>query len=225
MTGRVSTARVARPGHPFFFAAAFLAAVVALLLLSFAAARAAATGGYRLAGIVTVGKDCLGFLELPGGGQVLVRQGSTIEGGGRIVTLDDERLRIAFPDGTIELRLEGSGKPSAALTTQRILLSPSDQGHVMLQVDAAALDQALKASHPGDKHADAGVEVAHRFASLVDLPNNARVLAVNEVPVASADRAIRLAEKSLAEGSVVRLNLEAPGGDPDTRVYLLPAAR
>ncbi len=106
MTGRVSTARVARQGHPFLLAAAVSGAVLALMLLSIDA-QATATGGYRLAGIVAVGKDYLGFLELPGGEQVLVRQGSTINGGGRIVALDGERLRIVFPDGTDRIDARG----------------------------------------------------------------------------------------------------------------------
>ena len=225
MTGRVSTVRVARQGHPFLLAAAVSGAVLALMLLSIDA-QATATSGYRLAGIVAVGKDYLGFLELPGGEQVLVRQGSTINGGGRIVALDGERLRIAFPDGTVELMLEGSGRPGAATATTDAVLSQADEGHTLVRnVDSATLRQALVSSHASDKRADAGIEVGRRFAGLVNLPNNARVLAVNEVPVTSADAAIRLAEKSLAEGTPVRLNLAAPSGDPDTRVYLLPTAR
>ena len=63
MIGRASTSRVARLGHP-----SFIAAAVSATLLSFATARAAAANGCRLAGIVAIGPDYLGFLELPGGG-------------------------------------------------------------------------------------------------------------------------------------------------------------
>ena len=222
MTGGVTISRVARLGHPFLFAAAVGAAVLALTLLSFANVHAAAAGGYRLAGIVAVGKGHLGFLELPGGEQILVRQGSAISGGGRIVALDGERLRIAFPDRTIELTLEGSG--AVASMTRDILVDQPDEGQVVMrQVDSAAIAHALKTPSGTGKRVDARVAVAQRFASLADLPDNARVLAVNEVPVTSADATIRLAEKSLAEGRAVSLQLATAGGDPGTRVYLMPA--
>jgi hypothetical protein len=197
--------------------------VLLLTVVSVAAAQAEAKPGYRLAGIVAVGSDYLGFLELPDGGQVLVRQGTAIGDGGRIVALDNERLKIAFPDRTIELSLEDSGKPGTAPNTQGIVVGQSDQGHVMVrQVDSAALSQALATSRTSTKAPDAGIEVGQRFAGLINLPNNARVLAVNEVPVTSADSALKLAETSLAEGTPVRLNLAAASGDPETRVYLLP---
>jgi len=214
---------VARSGHPSF-PGATAAAILSLLLWS-AAVVAAPPGNYRLAGVVAVGKDYLGFLELPNGTQVLVRQGSTIEGGGRIVALNGEGLRIAFPNGTVELGLEGSGAARSAPMSVGTPVGPPDDEHLALEVDSAAVSQALKTSRASDAHADAGVEVGRRFAAVANLPNNARVLAVNEVPVTSADKAIRLAEKSLADGSAVILNVAAASGHPVTRVYLLPASR
>lgn len=214
---------VARPGHPFFLAVHNSIAVLLLTLLSVTAAQAETKQSYRLAGIVAVGSDYLGFLELPDGGQVLVRQGTAIGDGGRIVALDNERLKIAFPDRTVELSLEDSGKPGTAPNTQGILVGQSDQGHVMVrQVDSAALSQALATSRTSTKAPDAGIEVGQRFAGLINLPNNARVLAVNEVPVTSADSALKLAQTSLAQGMPVRLNLAAASGDPEMRVYLMP---
>ena len=202
---------------------AVLVAVLALTLLSFANAHAATTNGYRLAGIVAVGKDYMGFLELPGGGQILVRQGSAISGGGRIVALDGMRLRIAFPDRTIELSLEGSGIPGVAPTTPNIPTDrPDDEPVTMLEVSSADLAAAPRTSNGNGKRGDAGVEVARRFASLARLPDNARVLAVNEMPVKSADAAIKLVEQSLADGRAVGLKVAAAGGDPDKRVYLMP---
>jgi hypothetical protein len=218
-----SKSGVVRPGHPSFFRAAVLAAVLAVAGLMSSSALAAANGGYRLAGVVAVGADYLGFLEMPGGGQVLVRKGTVIAGGGRVVALNGERLQIVFPDRTVELQLEGSGRPGAPPNTQGVRIGPPDDAHISIQVDAAALGQAIKTAPPGGKSADAGVDVGNRFASLIDLPNHARVLAVNQVPVTSADQAIRVAEKSLAEGYVTILNLASPGGHPDTRVYLIPA--
>lgn len=94
---------------------------------------------------------------------------------------------------------------------------------MMRQVDSTALSHALATSRASTKRLDAGAEVGQRFSGLINLPNNARVLEVNEVPVTSADSALKLAQTSLAQGAPVRLNLAAASGEPDTRVYLLPA--
>jgi len=194
-----------------------------LALLAFAVAHAATDNGYRLAGIVVVGTDYLGFLELPDGGQVLVRQGTVIGGGGRIVALDREGLRIAFPDRTIQLNLAGSGAPSVASTTRGIQRDLSDDELlVMREVSPEALAQLPAASNRSAKGGDAGVVVAQRFASLAKLPDNARVLSINEQPVKSADAAIRLIEKSLAQGSAISLKVAAAGDDAEQRVYLMP---
>ncbi len=224
MTGRVSIFRVARTGHPFFFLKVVLATVLALALQPFAGVHAAATNGYRLAGIVAVGSDYLGFLELPGGGQVLVRRGSTINGGGRIVALDSEQVTIVFPDRTIELDLAGSDGRGAAPATRGMPIDVSDEAPlVMREVDSATVARALKASGGTGNRADAATDVARRFTSVVALPHQARVISVNEVPVTSADTAIGLAEKSLARGGAVSLKIAATGNQPETRVYLLPA--
>lgn len=223
MTGGIERSRVARSGHPFFMAAAARVAVIALALLYFAAAHATAKDGYRLAGIVAVGTDYLGFLELPEGGQILVRQGSLISGGGRIVALDGEGLRIAFADRTIQLDLEGSGGPRMGSTARNVQRDLSDEEPlVMHEVSAAAFAELTRTPNRSGKGGDAGGVVAQRFASLGRLPDNARVLAINEEPVKSADAAIRWVEKALAEGRAVGLKVTAAGSDAEQRVYLMP---
>ena len=64
--------------------------------------------------------------------------------------------------------------------------------------------------------------VAERFAPLLDLPSGARVVAVNEQPVGSADAAIDLVQDTLAKGMPARLNLQTADGLQ--RVYLRPAS-
>ena len=63
--------------------------------------------------------------------------------------------------------------------------------------------------------------VTQRFAPLLDLPADARVVAVNETQVTSASAAISTVEDTLAKGMPARLNLETPEGMK--RVYLMPA--
>ena len=214
---------MAPPGHPFFVAGAVRIAAITLALLACAVAHAATDNGYRLAGIVAVGTDYLGFLELPGGGQILVRQGSVIDGGGRIVVVDGGGLRIAFADRTIQLDLEGSGGPRVASTARGVQRDLSDEEPmVMREVSPAALAELTKTTNRGGKGGDAGVVVAQRFATLARLPDNARVLEINGDPVKSADAAIRRVEKALAEGSSVGLKVTAAGSDAEQRVYLMP---
>lgn len=225
MIGRASTARVARTGHPSFLAAAVSATLLSVVLLS-GDAQAAATSGYRLAGIIAVGKDYLGFLELPGGGQVLVRQGSAVAGGGRVVALNRETLKIAFPGRTLDLSLDGSGLPSATAATLGVLQGQTDHDNVMVRnVDNAQLREALSTQKDSGKRADPASEVGRRFASVVNIPVNARVVAINEQPVTSAATAMALVDRSLANGIALRLNLAGASGDPETRVYLSPVMR
>lgn len=208
---------------------------LALLLLSAVAVAQAAPlahQGYRLSGVMAAGDSYLGFLELPDGDQVLVRLGSVVDGG-KVVQFDARSMRIRFPDGIVELSLEGSGKPAAvaARTSRDVVVSGDEQGHVIRRevdigelqaglddADRAAGSAALRKSAPAPSAQQA---VTQRIAPLVDLPADARVIAVNETKVRSADAALKLVETTLGQGMPVRLNLETPSGVK--RVYLMPA--
>ena len=211
-----------------------LPCLVLLLLSSVAVVVAAplAHKGYRLAGVMVAGDSYLGFLELPQGGQVLVRLGSIVEGGGKVVAFDAQSLRIRFPDRVVELALEGSGKPPAVAPADSVVVSGDEQGHVIRrEVDVGGLQHELleaerAATAPrtrsGGPASDPQRTVTQRFAPLFDLPADARVVAVNETQVASANAAISTVESTLAKGMPARLNLETPEGMK--RVYLMPTA-
>ena len=211
-----------------------LACLGLLLLgvLSVAQGAAAKQSGYRLAGVMAAGDSYLGFLELPDGGQLLVRLGSPVNGG-QVVRFDARSLRIRFPDGIVELSLEGSGKPApvAAPASRDVVVSGEEQGHVIRRevdvgelqaglddADRAARSAAPRTSGPAPSAQQA---VTQRIAPLVDLPADARVVAVNETRIRSADAALKLVETTLGQGMPVRLNLETPSGVK--RVYLMPA--
>lgn len=203
------------------------------LLLAAATADSAAPladrhAGYRLAGIVAAGETRIGFVEVPEGGQVLVRLGSVVNGG-EVVGFGEDSLRIRFPDVTIELSLEGSGRPQTVVSSREIIVDDYEQDHVIRRtVDAERLNEALDAPDGGSAARKAGGgpapsaqrTVTQRFAPLVNLPLDASVVAVNETPVRSADEAIKAAEHTLAGGMPVRLTLDGPSGMK--RVYLIP---
>lgn len=228
MTGRASAARVARKGHPFFVPAIALAALLALA--SVAIVHATGTNGYRLAGIVAVGSDYLGFLELPGGEQVLVRQGSVVKGGGRILLLDAGRMRIGLSSGVIELALQGSGRPVAVpdsvAAADSVEQAPNQELTQIRSVDPKHLVEQLRAASKNDDvRSTPQTAMALRLAPILDLPPNSKVVAVNDRPVTSADAAIARLERSLANNVAPTLTLADTNGGPGTRVYLLPQLR
>lgn len=233
MSGSVSTARVAVLGHPFSFFWSMAAPVALSLLLLCSAALAAASSPYRLAGIVAVGEDYLGFLEVPEGGQILVRKGSGIAGGGRVIALERDRLTIAFPDRVIEVSLEGSGRPGTPAVVRDVLKGQEDfDNHMVRQVDNRLLRKALatgdSTASPGAnahtrQRTDAAADLGRRFASILNLPPSARLVAVNESPVTSVQSTLAMVDRLLAEGVSLRLNLAgSSSGDAETRVYLTP---
>ncbi len=189
-------------------------------------------GRYRLAGIMAVGDDFLALLEIGEQEQVLVRQGSEV-GEGRVVLVDRERVRIEFPDRLLEFSLEGAGESRVVPAALGVVTETSDApGALVREVDTERLRQSLAATGAEDRAAASGrparrpsasSELAVRLAPVLNLPMDARVVAVNEQPVRSVDEALALIDADLASGSVARLNLAAaPGEDAETRVYLRP---
>lgn len=207
------------------------ALVLALTLaaLPSAALLAGTADGYRLAGIVAVGDDFLAVLELPGGEQALVRRGSVVDGGGRVVQLDAGRLRLALADQTLDLALDGSPNAPVVPTALGVVQDQMDDGNVMIRrVDPEAFGRSVAMSSPAAQPSagtkarapDPSAEAGQRLAPILNLPPDSRLVAVNERPVRSAGQAIALIEQSLADGVSPRLNIMGAGGE--SRVYLSP---
>ena len=170
----------------------------------------------------------LAFLEVPAGGQVLVRLGSSVDGG-KITVFNDRELRIAFPGRNVVLELSGGLSPPDA-GALGVVTGQDDNMHVMVRnVDPQRMSEAIEQSKPASDstapkatRAEAQAEVGRRFAAVAGLPVNAKVVAVNDKPVVSASKAIEAVERSLSQGLPATLNLESPPGGPPNRVYLLP---
>lgn len=193
---------------------------------------AAVAEGYRLAGVLAVGPDYLAILELPGGEQQLVRQGSTLDDGTRVVLVAADRMRIHQAGRMIELNLDGSGRPAQVPLALGVLQEQTDhEGALIRRVDPAAFSasaaQSGKATVTGpaptrNGKRDPAAETGRRLAPLLNLPTDSRVVAINEQPVRSAEQAIRLIEKSFEENTAPRLNVTSAAGD-ESRVYLTAA--
>jgi hypothetical protein len=207
--------------------------IVAALCAGLAVA-ADRSGGYRLAGVMATGRDRIGFLELPEGGQVLIRQGSIVNGG-RVVEFSAQRLRIAFPDRTIELELSGASAAArpplvaqaaapAPVPPPDTAVPPASQTPMLRPITrdpTAATVRAFRAN--GIAPAPPGVDerryAAEQIAPVFGLPENARLVAVNETPVSSAAQAYEAVRAALTMGGVV-LQLETPAGLQ--RLYVNP---
>lgn len=210
------------------------AALAAVILLVCGAGQAASQSGYRLAGVVATNNGSLGFVELPNGQQILVRVDDTVPDGGRVISLSDRGVHIAFPTGTLELTIDGVARKVTSSAAQ-VVQSGNYQGHVHVRsVEPAVLKQEL--AQPGSAitagqeatqrrgRKDAAAELGQQFARVIDLPPKARVLAVNERSVTSADAAIAEINRTLASGMPARINL-ANASDVQHRIYLLPVPR
>ena len=201
----------------------FVMVVQALLVVSSIAGDAlAAQDTYRLAGIVAVGQDYVGFLELPQGGQVLVRTGSMVNGG-RVTVLDDKVLTIQFPSSKLELQLQGSVSPSRPDPRDAVteINDISDGAASIRTVDVGSLTGALTRTSPGAEAASApSTALAQRFDPVLRLLPGARVVAIDEQPISTVNAAIKSVEASLEQGFVVRLTVESNSGT--NRIYLRP---
>jgi hypothetical protein len=113
-----------------------------------------------------------------------------------------------------------------------VVQEQSDDGNVMIRrVDADAFSSSVARSRDPSRaqpaksakarEALAAEEAGRRLAPILNLPPDSRIIAVNELPVRSADQAIALIEQSFADGISPRLNIAGAGGE--SRVYMSPA--
>jgi hypothetical protein len=193
--------------------------VAALLAGPVGSAATQAAQGYRLAGTVAVGSDYIAFLEVPEGGQVLVRAGSVVKGV-KIVSVSAQSLKIALATGVVELSLEGTGKPAPTVPSVAVKhVSDDNVSHVYVrEVVPEQLWRAVGQPAGNSKvAADSGVQ---RVAAVLDLPPGSRIVRVHGQPVSSADEAMRRLQEAFANpgggGSVI--DVQTPTGPG--RVYL-----
>jgi hypothetical protein len=215
---------------PHRFTVLLALAVVALN----ASAASDSAGGYRLAGIIAAGKGHVGLLELPQGGQVLVRVGSNLPGGARVLSLTDRDLALQLPDGRrLQLVLSGLAGGSAVSAARSapataapeiVTTNAREPTFSRLTVSVVPFREALRAPAAGGATPTkpSSAVVVQRFTSLLALPPGARILAVNDKPVASAAAAVNLTDRALAEGRMAVLNVQSDSVQGIQRFYLQP---
>jgi hypothetical protein len=187
--------------------------------------------GYRLAGIIAAGNDWLGFLEVPQGGQVVIRKGAHVNGG-EVTAISAQLVRIRFFDRELELRLSGApggdAPPASARAAPAVAAAdrPSSPSKTDLMAPPIVrtvprpmtlLFQTNGIARPTSR-VDAGQYVAQQIAPVFDIPDNTRVVAINDARVSSAAQASDVLSAALSNGIAV-LDLETPNGPQ--RAYLM----
>jgi len=220
---------VARLRHQAYFVAgakAVLAVLATCLVLGAPCATASQdeAAAYRLAGTLAVGKDFIAFLEVPQGGQVLVRAGSVV-GNARVLTITASSLKIALRSGVVELSLDGTAHPVSATPSASVVARSDDTRNRIYQrqIDDEQVSRDL-ASALAERQAagskSSNLVAAQRIAAVLDLPAGSKVLRVQGRDVSSADAVIKQLEASFATiVPVVTMDLQTPNGPG--RVYLM----
>jgi hypothetical protein len=217
---------VARGRHPAFSLWRTRALLALLVLCSGVEAAAQDPAqGYRLAGTLAVGQTYIAFLEMPDGGQVLVRTGSEVDGA-KVLEVTATGVRLGLASGIFELSLEGTGKPQVVVASAAVTAAKDDDKNRVYTREVSDEQLSRELAGPAGKPpanpaaADARVVAAQRIAAVLDLPANSKVLRVQGSPVSSADAAIQQLQSSFgSDAGVVTLDLQTPSGPG--RVYLM----
>ena len=178
--------------------------------------------GYRLAGTMAVGNDFLAFLEVPQGGQVLVRSGSVVNGV-KVLAVTAQEARLSFPAGVVELLLDGTHRSPAPVKSSAVLGKSDDVRNRVYNRDVSSEQVSRELSAATDRAkapaSASSMVAAQRVAAVLDLPAGSRVLRVGPNPVSSAQGAIQQIEQAFSSTApVVILDIQTPKGPG--RVYL-----
>lgn len=181
----------------------------------------------------------MAILELPrGGGQVLVRKGSVIDGG-TVTELSARKLRIAWPDHVVELLLNGSMRDGAGPTVKTVARPAAQPGPPpgaarvpRVPRNVVALPPVIRSPSAGlvrvflangvpqaPPNTDAKRYVDGQIAETFDLPPQSQVQKINDIAVASASQTVDALQKALQNGTAV-IDVATPQGPQ--RVYMSP---
>jgi hypothetical protein len=189
-----------------------LLSVIAVALLSCVAT---AENDLRLAGTVSYGNgQWLAMVELPSGGQKLVRVNEPLAGG-TVVAIADRVVRIRLPAGEKIYVLEGGKTIASWAVAERPAGAPIIASREIAPAFLQALDQVelrFGKSEPQVLHAE--------LNKLLGIPPSSRVRAVNQSRMKNDAQLIAAIRREARAHNAVHLFLD---NSPQlTEVYLLP---
>lgn len=181
---------------------------------------AASDTPYRLAGVITPDSGrTMALIETLDGEQQLLRVGDAIDDG-RVTEITPDTVRLQFADGEFVLQLAGTSSPQGRLPEQyrREDYAASESKPIDVEALGAIVELASSVENTEAK------ELASKVLTYLDLPSEARIMAINDQPVASAADAVRqmadsIDEKS-AKGSAFKFVVSIAAAEGNQRVYV-----
>ena len=177
---------------------------------------------YRLAGSIVTTDDgiMLALVETPDGTQQLLREGDSLDDG-TVVEITENTVRLQFETEEVVLKLAGTDNPEAGMSMQYRMEDYAASETKPLGMEAlAAISELAATAEPMDSK-----KLASQVLSYLDLPSEARIMAVNDQQVASAAEALQEMAASIdaktdqGAGFLFRISVAATGGNK--RVYIM----
>jgi hypothetical protein len=209
-------------------------ALALLVLMPLTALAAAPDRHYRVAGIVAgYPGAAIAVIELPDGRQRSYREGDLLDEG-TIREITPGSVRIEFPEDDLILRLRGS--PQLAANRSAGAAANTEQGAAEeVGSEEASAEEAMRNQQLGSndvarllaaaertRHASdaetASEIVAAHLNDILEIPAEAVVVAVDEVPVASPAAALDALAAQLGEGATASVTVS---GAEDLRTIVV----
>ena len=214
--------------------AALIAFLMLAAVLALPARAAASETNYRLAGIIGDGSErSIAVIELPGGGQRLVRAGDTL-GDGTVAEITRIAVRIERPGEDLILRMRGN--PRLAAASPRVDAAPAahaggsdagdpdasanegegagDGGVRSQQIsagDAARMLESVQGAGDAGGAAPSAEELGSRLNAMLEIPEEATITEVNGVKVDTPQAAIAAIQSGLQQTDTARLTVAGAG--------------
>jgi hypothetical protein len=179
--------------------------ILSLAALLGSALAVADGGGYRLAGSIVAddANRSLALVEKPDGTQVLLRPGDVLDDG-VVLEVTKDQVRIDFGAEAVVLKLDGRNDSEAAMAMQYEPAQFSDSQPIPL--DSSTLSEISELAETAD--ADNSEEYASRVLKYLDLPAEARIVAVNNKGTSSLPAALREIASSIEKNKAVESGLQ-----------------
>lgn len=202
-------------------------ALALLVLMPLTALAAAPERHYRVAGIVAgYPGAAIAVIELPDGRQRSYREGDLLDEG-TIREITPASVRIEFPEDDLILRLRGSPQLAANRIAQASANAeqgdaeedgseeaPAEDAMRNQQLgsnDVARLVAAAERTRHADDAESASESAAAHLNEILEIPAEAVVVAVDEVPVASPAAAVDALAAQLGEGATATVTVSGAG--------------
>jgi len=185
---------------------------------------------YRLAGVLARSDGAhLAVVERSSGEALVLRAGDTLDGG-EVIAIDEQSVLLRFTASDVRLTLAGTVERTVNVSKVGIGPDASYLRSVSVRstlIELDALDERSERASTGGGAAasapagNARADLANRVRDLFRLPTDSAIESINGVSFASVNEGLRIIERSLQDGGVVRFELSGKSGSIDP-IYVFP---